>query len=215
MSDSLSWNLTVCPVLRLVLHFWFHNCGYCCASKLARTYPIAQSYLSSCAVVCSEFCASGLARERFTIVSWVLHYFSGLQFCCLRSLCLVCLEIRQYVLKSDSLFLDLCYGQMCQRCWTNGQAVHNVTCCSGNSMIWWSNFHICTWFGTRLQQHWKQNKVLKTEQSIEVRTLISWVSLGGHRCLMTSYQIKFIGTLGFTCQDVDTGMMLIIKNFKT
>jgi len=33
---------------------------------------------------------------------------------------------------------------------------------------------------------------------------ISWVSLGDHRCLMTSYQIKVIGTLGFTCQDMDT-----------
>ena len=48
------------------------------------------------------------------------------------------------------------------------------------------------------------------DNSIEDRTLISWVSLGGHRRLMTSYQIKFIGTLGFTCQDVDTGIMLII-----
>ena len=57
------------------------------------------------------------------------------------------------------------------------------------------------------------NGSLLTHQELNLKFEYGWqdwlLGIGDHRCLMTLYQIQVIGTQGFTCQDEDTGVMLI------
>lgn len=76
------------------------------------------SCISGSTFLCQNSCASELAcKNSWVLQSYVKSVVHGLA--CEQSNQTVCPE-------SDSLSLDLCYGQMCQRCSTNGQVVRNV-----------------------------------------------------------------------------------------